>query len=341
MTKGRLVVSSSVAVVALGVVAALSALILDPARAAVGPLPPEGLALPADARFLVGLDVKRFTASPFYQKYSHEKNGRPQTFKDLEEKTGLNPERDVDQVVIAGGQVPGREGVVLVFGRFDQSRLAHAIETQGKEVTWKRHEGVAVYLFREGTQASKALAFLDDRTLLIGSQQAVETTIANRAQGGGALRSNQALMDLLQRVKPGSTFWMVGDQTLLAQMPKSIPAPGAAAGSETSISLPALKSLVVTGELSPAVTISAVGDAADEAAAKNLADVVRGFAALAALQANQKPELKELASAISVTTETVHVRVNARFPYELLDALHQQRKPATAPEAAPQSPPAQ
>ena len=31
---------------------------------------------------------------------------------------------------------------------------------------------------------------------------------------------------LLESVRPGSTFWMVGDQTVLSQMPKGIPAPG-------------------------------------------------------------------------------------------------------------------
>jgi hypothetical protein len=133
-------------------------------------------------------------------------------------------------------------------------------------------------------------------------------------------------MALLEQVKPGSTFWMVGDQSLLANMPKSIPAPGMGPqDGSTSLTLPALKSLTVTGDLDPAVALEVTGAARDEAAAKQLADVVRGFAALFALQANQKPELKQLASAISVTTETNQVHVNARFPYELLDALQPKR----------------
>ena len=78
----------------------------------------------------------------------------------------------------------------------------------------------------------------------------------------------------------------------------------------------------MAGDFEPMVAIEITGEANDEAAAKNLADVVRGFVALAALQANQKPELKELASAVSVTTEAKQVRVNARVPYELLDSLH-------------------
>ena len=102
------------------------------------------------------------------------------------------------------------------------------------------------------------------------------------------------------------------------------------------MTLPALKSLTITGTLDPLVAIEITGAASDEAGAKNLADVVRGFAAIFALQANQKPELKQLASAISVTTETNQVHVNARFPYALLDAL----QPTAAAPREPVRPPA-
>ena len=47
--------------------------------------------------------------------------------------------------------------------------------------------------------------------------------------------------------------------------------------------------------------------------------------ALASLQASQKPELKELASAVSVTTDAARVHVNLRVPYELIDSLSGKR----------------
>jgi hypothetical protein len=54
------------------------------------------------------------------------------------------------------------------------------------------------------------------------------------------------------------------------------------------------------------------------------------------LQARQKPELQQLASAVTVATEQNRVLVNARVPYELLDALRAQAKaPQATPEAAP------
>jgi hypothetical protein len=351
MTRSRFVVFTALVVVAVGIVAAVGALVLDPARAAVGPLPAEALNLPGDARFVMGLDVKRFAASPFYRKYATSgKPSRPDAFKHVEEKLGLVPERDLDQIVFAGrgGTKDTSSAVALVLGTFDRAKLSRAIETEKKGgVTWKSQHGTTVYLFNEGARGTIGVAFLDDHALLLGSAAAIEATLSTRAQGQQPLRANVELVSLLERVKPGSTFWMVGDQTLLSNMPKSIPAPGAAAAG-SSLNLPALKSLVVAGDLEPEVSVSVTGDTSDETAAKSLADLVRGFVALASLQAGQKPELKQLASAISVSTDQSRVLVNARVPYELIESLStapvsrrgdergaEQDTPAPAPARSP------
>jgi hypothetical protein len=330
MTRSRLAVLVSMIVVALGVLAGLGALWLDPARAAVGPLPAEALVLPADARFVMGFDVKRFTASPFYARYASERGMQPESLRELEEKTGLNPARDVDQIVVAGTGGPGKgsPGLALALGRFDLYKIGRTLETEGK-VNGHNVDGVSVYVFKEEDAGSVALAFLDESSLLFGPRSQVEAAVASRTRGEAPFKKNTVLMGLVEKVRPGSTFWMVGDQSLLAGMPTSVPAPGAS-GDGATVSLPALKSLTVTGDLDPQVSLSITGDAVDELAAKNLADVVRGFVALMSLQAQQKPELQRLASAVTVATEANRVLISARIPYEVLDALQARAKPAPA-----------
>lgn len=335
MTRSRLVVLGSSVVVTVGALLAMGALYLSPARAAVGPMPAEGLILPADTRFVVGVDVRRLVQSELYTTSAGRRAMRPDAFADLEEKTGLNPERDLDHVVIAGGPSAGsgrrHPGLVLVSGRFDRYKVSRAIETSGKGVTWKDHQGTTVYMFREGRKGADAAAFLDDDTLVFGSQPAVEAAITSRAGGTAPLRTNASLMALLERVRPGSTFWMVGDQSLLSNLPQSIPAPSGSEGA--SLQLPAVRNLIVTGDLDPQIALEATADTADEAAAKNLADVVRGLLALGALQGNQKPELKELVSSVSVSTEVNQVHVNARIPHALFQSL-QPKKVAESPAVA-------
>jgi hypothetical protein len=124
---------------------------------------------------------------------------------------------------------------------------------------------------------------------------------------------------------------MVGDKTLLANMPRGVPAPGmGGSGSAAAMNLPPLQSLVVTGDLDPQLSLALTGVASDEAAATKLADVMRGLIALVSLQAQQKPELAQLASAFSVSTEATRVMVNARIPYELLEALQPKKQAAPA-----------
>jgi hypothetical protein len=331
MTRSRLAVLVSMIVVALGVVAGIGALWLNQARAAVGPLPAEALVLPADARFVMGFDVKRFTASPFYARYASERGMQPESLRELEEKTGLNPARDLDQIVVVGTPDvrKGSPGLALALGRFDLYKIGRALETEGK-ATGHNVGGVSVYAFKDEEPGAVALAFLDESVLLFGPRSQVEAAVASRSRGEAPLKKNTVLMGLVEKVRPGSTFWMVGDQSLLAGMPTSVPAPGAS-GDGATVSLPALKSLTVTGDLDPQVSLSITGEAADDVAAKNLADVVRGFVALMSLQAQQKPELQRLASAVTVATETNHVLVTARIPYELLDALQSRVKAAPAP----------
>jgi hypothetical protein len=108
---------------------------------------------------------------------------------------------------------------------------------------------------------------------------------------------------------------VVGDQSLLENLPRTIPGGGDA----HSLNLPALRSLIVTGDLDPAVSFQATGEALDEASAKNLGDIVRGMLALVAMQG--KPELQQLISAITVTNEAARVHLSAQIPYAVLEAL--------------------
>jgi hypothetical protein len=328
MTRSRLAVLVSTVVVVLGVMAGVGALWLNPARAAVGPMPAEALILPADARFVMGFDVKRFTASPFYARYAAQRGMQPESLRELEEKTGINPTRDIDQIVVAGTG-PGSIGLALVTGRFDLYKLGRTLETEGK-VTGTSHDGVTLYAFKEEGPRPTAVAFLNETSLLFGPKDKVEAAVSSRTRGETPFKANATLIGLVEKVRPGSTFWMVGDQSLLAGLPTSVPAPGASAEGAT-VNLPALLSLTVTGDLDPQVSLAIIGQAKDELAAKNLADVVRGFVALASLQAQQKPELQQLASAVTVATEQSRVLVSARIPYELIDALQAKAKPAPAP----------
>jgi hypothetical protein len=335
MSRSRAVLFVSMTVVVVGVVVGLGALWLDSARAAVGPLPAEGLVLPADTGFVAGVDVKRLVASPLWSRWASRRAAHPEALKLLEEETGLDPARDLDRIILAGGSpASGARPLVLAFGRFDPAKIAQTVTASDKAEV-RKHAGATLYELSRvprpsaGTpRESLALSVLDPGEILFGPADRVEAALDSRARHATPLRQNTSLLGLLQTVRPGATFWAAGDESLVAALPKEIPAPGAS-GAAASLNLPPLRGLTLTGDLDPELSVSITGVAADEKSATQLADVVRGMVAFASLQAQQRPELQQLASAISVATEANRVLVSARVPYELLDALRP--KPASPP----------
>jgi hypothetical protein len=211
---------------------------------------------------------------------------------------------------------------VLVLGRFDLEKIGQTLKAEAK-ANERTLEGVTLFGFADESGAS-TVAFLDASTLLFGPTDRVEVVAASHAQGQAPLRENAEMLALVESVKPGSTFWMVGDKSALAALPTAIPGQGGSA----AMNLPPLQSLTLTGDLDPQISLALTGVAADETGATKLADVVRGFIALMSLQAQQKPELQQLASAFSVSTEANRVLISARIPYELLDSLQPKKKEA-------------
>jgi hypothetical protein len=333
MTHGRNVMLGSALVVGLGSSAALSALFLAGAKPGVGPLPAEALSLPSETRFLVGVDVKRLVASPLYRRYAASS---PAVFSEIKSRTGLDPERDIDRIVVTNTSEKANSGVVLVWGSIHAAAISRSVETPDhKDVQRKNLGGETLFTYEDANGTSVALALLNDHSLLVGGGEAVQKVLANASSGVSPLRSNLPLMALLGRVRLGATLWMVGDQSLLAALPRTLP--GAGGGNAPSFNLPPLRSLMATADLDPAVVFEVEGEAADPAAAKNLADIIRGIMALATMQAQQKPELQSLASAVSVTNDQSRVLLNARLPYELLDSLQGRtapRPPAPKPPAS-------
>lgn len=320
MNRSRRLIVTAAAISVLGIGFAFSTRLTGTARAAVGPVPPEALALPADSSMVMGFDVRALTSSQFYARFGQEgEPGRVEALEEIERKTGLNPERDIDSVVVAvraqsaaPAEGKGRNDNALVFvtGRFDAARLEASIPAAGK-VSQERRDGVTIY--REATgKSSGVVALLDAGILVAGDSTAVETFLNNRKTGHG-IRDSKELVALLERVEPGSTFWAVGGPSVLSRMTSEVG--GAAAN------LPAIKQVVAYGHLDPEVGMTATAEAADAKSATKIADVLRGFSAMLSLQAGQKAELAQIADSISVATEDDKVHVKATITHDLIDSL--------------------
>jgi hypothetical protein len=334
MNRSRRLMISATAVVGVGVLFAMSSRFTGTARAAVGPVPAEALALPANSAMVMGFDVRAVTSSEFYAKFGQEgAPGHVRALEEIEKKTGLNPARDIDAVVIAvqpeakaaaDGRRKDESGLVFVTGRFDVNRLIQ-LRPEGSKVVPERRGDVTIFA---DPGRGGVVAVLDAGILVAGSAVAVDAFLSNRASGRG-IEDNKAMVDLLKRVEPGSTWWAVGDGTVLKQFTAN-------AGADAP-QLPAVKSVVAYGHLDPEVGLTATAEASDTQSATKIADVLRGFSAMLSLQAGQRKELAAIADGISVATEEDKVHVKATITHELIESLQKSAAAARTAKKADDS----
>jgi hypothetical protein len=284
-------------------------------------LPAEAALLPPDASFVVGLDLARFLASPLYQRYGTPARPVPRPtanpldpWTDVMRRAGLKPERDLRQLIVAGDARPGGAVVAVFLGKFEASPLEKAL-AQTAGMRRREHKQTTIWIVPGGPQAGSTdtgFAVVGNGVAVTGPPDAVGLALDRHARGSRGLLGNAGLLALVERAQPTATFWLAGDSSMLATATNVVPGAG-------GISFPQLKSLVVSGDVIPDLSAVIVGEAADAPSAKNVADLAQGLLAIAALQ--QKPGLRDFATALTIAHEGPQVKINARLTYDTLEKL--------------------
>ncbi len=292
--------------------------------AAVGPMPGEALALPADTGFLTGVDVKGLFASTTYKQLASGdfpmgdaipkeqadtakkelKEGIAKGLKEAEAKTGVRFDQDVDQIVLGVAGVTEKEPQVagLAFGRFDRAKIKAAIEAaqkaDGGTTTSKTAGKASLLVFEKNGKSDAAVAFLDDHALAFGTPALVEATALNFGNRTKALDGNTSVIALVKALKPDTGYWFVAGQSVLDKIKQE-------AGSSAPANL-FPQTVTLAGGFDGGMELS--GQMADEAAAKNAADMLRGGLAMAKMQAAQAQGKEGAAAAKLIEGVTIDVQ---------------------------------
>ena len=120
-------------------------------------------------------------------------------------------------------------------------------------------------------------------------------------------------MGLLRSIDPGNA-WVVGRLDALRSG-------GQAAGTGIAEQLPAITWFSVSGHVDRDIRGIVRADTRDEQAANDLRDVVRGFLALAKLQAGSRPELQAMMQSLELGGTGNSVALSFSIPGEVFEAL--------------------
>lgn len=279
--------------------------------------------VPQDATVVAYANVRDVMLSDFRQRIRRALPGhREDGHAEFERKTGINIETDVDHVVaclITPEEGQDGSGFAIVRGRFDVVRLeALAREQEG---VVEEYRGRRLVLTRPHAGAGPAdgrgtegvtLAFMEPGLVALGTDAAIRRGIDAQLDGGG-LSANAEIMRLVAEIDLGSNAWAVGRFDALsrrAQLPEQVKA-----------QLPPITWFAANGRVNGGITGTVRAEARDEESAENLRDVVRGFLALARMQAGAASEYQAILQSLQMTGTGRTVAVSFSVPAEAIDAM--------------------
>jgi hypothetical protein len=330
-TRTRYFVIASLLVLGVGLSTGLVAYYVGlPAGAFANRGGPEELGyVPRDATVVAYANVQEIMNSELRQKLHRalpmQENGQ----RELANATGINIETDIDRVVAClhpdadSTKMPGA-GMVLARGRFDEVKIealmrehgAHVEDYKGKRLIVADGDSAGDMTRGHG---SFSLSFMEPGLAALGSTKLIQSAIdlhqggANPQTGLASVTGNEELMNLVRSLDTGNNAWAVGRFDALssqAHLPDSV-----------SSRLPAITWFSVGGHVNGGIRGVVRAEARDEEAANNLRDVIRGFMALAKMQAGSRPELQAMMQSLELGGAGKTVALSFTVPAEVFDVI--------------------
>jgi hypothetical protein len=308
--------------------------------------------VPADATLVAYADVRAIMDSDLRARLKAAMPMPEEGQKEFQEQTGIDIERDIDYVVASlSTGVDKTAPLVVARGRFNDTQLEGLIREHGgtvEEYKGKRLVNApkpeqlagiektpeAVHPDGSGTSMMRrhelhaakmhqnlVLAFLEPGLIAFGDATAVKTAIDAQLTAH-SITSNNEMMDLVTDIGATNNAWAVGRFDILAAQAK-LP-------EQISRQIPAVKWFAAAGHVNGGVSGSLRAEARDEQAAENLRDVVRGFLALARMQAQADPRTSALVESLQLTGTGKTVSLAFSVPEEVLQMI-----PKASPAPAP------
>jgi hypothetical protein len=259
--------------------------------------------VPTDTIMLAGVRMDELQKTALYQK--HFASRELPAVDDLVKKTGIDPRKDLWQVLVAS---TGKHTVIMARGKFSEMGMEPRIHIEGAERI--PYKGTQLIGRTEG-----AIAFLNPTTAIAGKVDALMYIIDHRDE----TTVSPELKESLAMIPNGVQLWMValGGQKASAL---GIPLEGNLANLGRIYS--SLQRMMLSADLSRELHIQGRGIAATDQDANQLATALKGIIGLGRLNTpTDRNDLLRVYDAIKVEQKQRDVTLDAEIPEELIDKL--------------------
>ena len=282
--------------------------------------------VPANALMVAYADVRGLMNSPFHERFRQLQRTSPAGSDDLEARTGIRFDTDVDGVLVAsaGGDAPPAEGSLLIArGRFDAVRIEGLMRGRGGQIDQYRGKRIVTVA---NTANDAALAFAEPGLLLFGPQASVRGALDAKAGTSAGIGSNREFMALVNDVSDG-TAWSVAK---LDTASGRTPFPPALMNQ-----LPPINWFAASGRVDSGLHGRLRAEAPDVQSAESLRDVIQGFLALARLQGGRDAAYRSMLDSVALTANGTSVSLSFDVTPAALDLLTPSGPALRGPAAPP------
>ena len=271
--------------------------------------------LPRNATLVAAVKVTDLMTSKFRDRLRQALPEKPSGQQDFENETGINIETDIDSIVAA---LAPDNGIVVARGRFNSVKIEALMREHGALV--EDYKGVRLIVAEapKNTDSSPGIhknglsvAFVESGLVAIGSPMLVRNAIDLKS-GGDNVTANEELMHLVESIDNGNV-WAVGRFDALTGQARL---PG-----DLAQRLPPITWFSASGHVDGGISGVLRAESRDEASAENLREVVRGFLALAKMQAGSRPEILAMVQSLQLGGTGKTVALSFDVPEAVFDFL--------------------
>ena len=273
--------------------------------------------VPRNATLVAFANVNEVMTSSLRERLRQALPDQPDGQREFESRTGINIETDIDRVVAC---VSPEKGMVLARGRFDSVKIESLMREHGAIV--EDYKGVRMIRVEPSPDATRSdlpfgsgagltVAFVEPGLVALGSSMLVRNAVDLKA-GGDNVTANDELMNLVRSLESGNV-WAVGRFDALTSQTR-LP-------HEIADRLPPITWFSATGQVNGGFSGILRAETRDETSATDLRDVIRGFLALAKMQAGSDPAITATVQSLQLGGTGKTVALSFDIPEAVFDAI--------------------
>lgn len=282
--------------------------------------------LPNDATFVVTINLKQMIASPLFKKLDDKFDIKDALKKNAEakqaiESIGLDPLKDLDQVVLSGSGGKQDEALILILGKFDKTKLdAAAVKAAGDDkngLKILKEGGYTVYEMTNKKDGQIVYGAIADGTTIIASPKKAYVIDALEKKTGKKMSAvKKDLINLLGKADAKQSISVV------------VAVSQGLGGADAQEITDKLNSIVGGVNITDDVKLNFDLAAKDEAGAKDVAKKideglgqVKAFAGIMAAQNKQLAPVIDILGTLKVEAKGSNVNLKGEVTKDIIDQL--------------------